>query len=238
MHYVTSDLHGCHPNVLIRLLNTAGFRDSDELIILGDVIDRGEFGAEMLLWITQQPNVRLILGNHEALMLACDFLFEDVCDDSLAKLTPESLKLVEFWIRNGGDPTIRGMKRLLLKDPSIAAGILEYLRDETSLYEDLQIGSKRFILTHAGLGNFSPQRPLADYAMEDLFLVRPSPDERYYDDATVIFGHTPTAFFDTACNSRAYHGPGWICIDTGAAMGGKPMLLRLEDRKEFYLPRT
>lgn len=237
MYYVSSDLHGCHPQAFIRLLDRAGFCEDDELYILGDVIDRGEFGAEMLLWITQQPNVRLILGNHEALMRSCSFLFDEVTDESLAKLTPESLALVQNWIDNGGQPTIRGLKRLMLKDPSLVRGIFDYLREEATLYDELILDGKRFILVHAGLGNFSPDKALSDYSAEELLMIRPAPDERYFDDATVIFGHTPTAYYGTEHNGRAFHGPGWVCIDTGAAMGGKPMLLRLEDMAEIYLPQ-
>ena len=236
MFYVTSDLHGCHPRTLMRLLAQDNFCEDDYLFILGDCIDRGEFGAELLLWISQQPNVQLILGNHEALMLACSFLFEDVNDESLAKLTPESLALVQNWIDNGGEPTIRGMKRLLLKDPDLVSGIFDYLREEATLYDELNLDGRRFIFTHAGLGNFSPERQLEDYDPEELLMMRPDPEDKYFDNATVIFGHTPTAYYGTEHNGKAFHGPGWICIDTGAAMGGKPMLLRLEDMKEFYFP--
>ena len=77
MIYVTSDLHGYPLADFQRLLKKAGFTHRDELIVLGDVIDRnGDGGIETLLWMTQQINVRMILGNHEAMMLACSFLLE------------------------------------------------------------------------------------------------------------------------------------------------------------------
>ena len=43
-----------------------------------------------------------------------------------------------------------------------------------------------------------------------------------------------TEFFGNAYQGRALRRDTWICIDTGAACGGLPMLLRLEDEKEFY----
>lgn len=51
----------------------------------------------------------------------------------------------------------------------------------------------------------------------------------------MIFGHTPTVFFGEEHRGRAVKTGDWICIDTGAAMGDLPMLLRLDDLKEFYL---
>ena len=233
MIYVTSDLHGCHPDEFQALLDRAGFSDDDFLFILGDVIDRGQYGAELLLWLTQQPNMQLLLGNHEALLLACSFLFEEVTEDSLADLNAQKLALLENWMENGGSPTLAGLRKILRRDPELIQGMLEDLQD-APLYEILDVNGRTYILTHAGLGNFRPDKPLEDYSPEELLMARPTLDARYFSRATVIFGHTPTSFFGETYRGKALHTPTWICIDTGAACGGKPMLLRLEDGKEFY----
>lgn len=233
MIYVSSDLHGCHPEEFQRLLDSAGFSDSDYLFLLGDVIDRGEYGVELLLWLTQQRNMQLILGNHEALALACAFLFDEITKESIAAFSGEKLALVENWNLNGGQPTINGFRNLLRRDPALVEGILDYLRD-APLYEELQLDGRRFILVHAGLDNFRPDRPLSDYRPEELLMVRPTLDTRYFSDATVIFGHTPTAYYGPQYRWRALHTDTWVCIDTGAASGNKPMLLRLDDMQEFY----
>ena len=233
MIYVTSDLHGCDPRVFQTLLSRAGFTDGDFLFILGDVIDRGEHGAELLLWLTGQPNMQLILGNHEALLLACDFLFREVTEESLADLRAGHLELLQNWLENGGCPTLAGLRKILGQDPALVEGILDYLRD-APLYEIVEAGGKNFVLTHSGLGNFRPDRELDDYTPEELLMTRPAPDTAYFSNATVFFGHTPTELFSEASRDRAFHTPTWVCIDTGAARGGQPMLLRLEDGKEFY----
>jgi len=234
MIYVTSDLHGVHPDTMHSLLRKAGFRAEDYLFVLGDVIDRGEHGIELLLWLTEMPNAQLILGNHEALMLACDFLFQEVTEKSLEMLTVENLTLMHAWQDNGGSPTIRAMKRLTEQAPDLAEGIWDYLRD-APLYDVLQIEGKRFILTHSGLGNFSPGKALDDYCAEELLLERPALTQAYYPNATVIFGHTPTQLYGPEYAGKALRTDTWIDIDTGAAAGGTPMLLRLDDGKEFYL---
>lgn len=233
MIYATSDLHGIHPEEFRRFLQRSGFTEKDYLFILGDVIDRGEYGAELLLWLTEQPNMQLILGNHEALLLACSFLFEEVTAESLDRLTLVQMHLVENWINNGGGPTIDGLRKIMKRNPELIEGILEYLQD-APLYETLEVNGKKFVLVHAGLKHFSVSRPLWDYQPEEMLLVRPDLETRYYSDATVIFGHTPTELYGEEFKGCSIHTDTWICIDTGAAMGHSPMLLRLDDMKEFY----
>lgn len=233
MIYVTSDLHGCPPKDFFALLSRAGFADSDFLFVLGDVIDRGESGAELLLWMTGQPNVQLILGNHEAMLLSCKFLFDPVSDESLARLTPENMELMNTWLHNGGGPTLEGFRRLLKKDPELVEGILEYLED-APLFESLTVNGGRYILTHSGIGGYRPGKSLGDYPADAFLFARPELSDEYDPGATVIFGHTPTVYMSPEYKGRAIRTPTWINIDTGAAMGLSPMLLRLEDGKEFY----
>ena len=234
MIYVSSDLHGCDPRTFHRLLDSAGFGEDDFLFILGDVIDRGDWGAELLLWLTQQPNMQLILGNHEALMLACGFLFDEVSDQSLDALSAREIHMVQNWVDNGGTPTLKGLQKLLKKDPESVYGILDYLRD-APLFETLAVNGQSYILVHAGLGNFREGRPLEDYTPEELLLDRPTPETRYTPGTRVIFGHTPTELYGKEYRGRAVHTDCWTCIDTGAAWGYAPMLLRLDDGKAFYL---
>ena len=231
MIYVSSDWHGCSPGEIQRLLDRAGFCDSDFLFVLGDVIDRGQHGAELLLWLSGMPNAQLIMGNHEAMMLACLFIFEEAPEET-PDLTIEQRMLIENWMENGGSTTVSGLRRLLEKDPDSVIGILEYLQD-CPLYDSVRVNNRDFILVHAGIGNFDPNRSLDAYDPQDLMMVRPSLSDRYYTDATVIFGHTPTGFYGTEVGQAVYTDS-WICIDTGAAMGYTPMLLRLDDMKEFH----
>ena len=71
MIYVTSDLHGYPLDRFLALLEKAGFDGKDELYILGDVIDRnGDGGIRMLQWIMSMPNVHMLMGNHEAMLLS------------------------------------------------------------------------------------------------------------------------------------------------------------------------
>ena len=79
MIYVISDLHGYLHERFLALLDKAGFAEDDFLYILGDVADRG--GTATLQWLLYQTNVQLILGNHEAMLLGCAFVFEEIRED-------------------------------------------------------------------------------------------------------------------------------------------------------------
>lgn len=234
MIFATSDLHGCSLDEFQQLLNRAGFSEDDFLFILGDVIDRGEHGAELLLWLTEQPNMQLLLGNHEALLLACDFLFEEVTDESLDRLNAEQITLFESWLYNGGSPTLAGLKEIMAQDSELVYGILDYLRD-APLYESFEIQGRNFVLVHAGLDNFSSNRLLSEYDSDELLFMRPTLDTTYFDDAIVVFGHTPTHYIDKQFKGRAIKTASWICIDTGSAEGYSPMILCLDNLAEFYL---
>ena len=235
MIYVSSDLHGCVPEEFQGLLNRAGFCDDDYLFVLGDVIDRGEHGVQLLRWMAEQPNVQLILGNHEAMLLSCDCLFQEIDEVSLTQLQ-EQEAVLRVWKRNGAEPTLNALYTLLKQQPDILEGLLDYLRD-APLYDTVEAGGKRFVLVHGGLDGFAPEKPLEQYTANDILWARPTLDTRYYEDAMVIFGHTPTQFFGPQYKGRAVKTDSWICIDTGAAAGGSPMLLRLEDMREFYVDK-
>ena len=232
MVYVTSDLHGYSLDAFQQLLKNVNFTEDDFLFILGDVIDRGSHGIEWLAWLLEQTNVQLILGNHEALMLACAFLFEEVTEDSLERLTAEQLMLVESWVENGGSKTMTALRKLLREDPEQVRSIVEYLED-APLYDTVEVNGRDFVLVHAGLGNFD-NRPLDQYTPEELLMARPSLLDQYYPNATVIFGHTPTFCFGMEYEGRAVHQDTWICIDTGAGCGYSPMLLCLDTMQEYY----
>lgn len=232
MIYVTSDLHGYPLEGFLALLQKAQFGPEDYLFVLGDVIDRGRQGVELLRWMADQPNVQLILGNHEMMLLSVsDWLLSEVTEESLVE--PEKIELLNDWYANGAAPTIAGLRKLRAEAPDVLDGVLDYLRD-APFYDVVEAGGTEYVLLHAGIENFEPDRPLDTYDPDELLWTRPDLHTEYYDHAVVVFGHTPTGYFGTQYREKAVKTKSWICIDTGAAMGGKPMLLRLDDGAEFY----
>lgn len=230
MIYATSDLHGYPLDKFKALLAKAGFCESDFCFVLGDVIDRGPEGIKTLLWLMSQPNFELILGNHEAMMLACDFICDDITDESIANLTGTKLRTYTTWTSNGGQQTLNELYALPHKRRNY---IFEYLR-EVPLYETVTAGGKDFILTHSGLGSFDKNKKISEYSTFDLIWNRPNFNARYFDDIITVFGHTPTHYYGNEYMDKAIFTDTWIDIDTGAACGRSPMLLRLDDLKAFY----
>lgn len=231
MIYVSSDWHGCSLETIKALLKKASFGDSDYLIVLGDVIDRGEHSVELLKYLMDASNMQLILGNHEAFLLANDWVFEEITDKSIDNVNPRRLSLYDMWMFNGGELTLEAMGR---EDPETRADIIEFLR-ECPLYDGVSAGGKDFLLVHGGLGNYRVDKKMEEYLPYELLEERPSLCTRYSDKFKTILGHTPTHYFGKEHKNKILKTSTWIDIDTGAASGLNPCLLRLDDMKEFYL---
>ncbi len=230
--YVMSDLHGMSLDELKGLLKKADFCEDDFLYILGDVIDRrGDGGVGILKWLLTQTNIQLILGNHEAMLLSCDFLFQEITEESVGNIDTEKMALLNTYNENGGDVTLNALNDL---DKETVLDILDYLRD-CPIYETVSVGNKDFILVHAGLGSFDKNKKLSDYTADELIWTWPEYDDEYFDDITVVFGHTPTVFYDRYSKGKILHRPTWIDIDVGSSYGYDTAMLRLDDLKEFYL---
>lgn len=231
MTYVISDLHGYPIEKLKTLLEKAGFGDDDFLYILGDVVDRnGDGGVGILQWLLGQPNVQLILGNHEAMLLSCDFVFDEITDESVKAMSSEKIELLNNYMLNGGDVTLKNLRNLPRETQS---DILDYLRD-CPLYEAVSTDKNDFLLVHSGLGNFDKSKKIGDYSPDDLLWAWPELDDKYYDDIITVFGHTPTMTYGEQYRNKIIKTRTWIDIDMGAADGiTEPVLLRLDDMKEF-----
>ena len=235
MIYVISDLHGYPLPKLSQLLQKADFSNRDFLFILGDVIDRnGDGGVDILRWLLLQPNVELLLGNHEAMLLSCDFVFDEITNAGIDNLSTEKMNLLMTYMQNGGDVTLKSLRKLAHSDPETLQDILDYLRD-APLYETVSVRDRDFLLVHAGLDNFHPRRKLSDYSADELLWARPNLHEDYFDDVITVFGHTPTACYGAAYEGKILRTRTWINIDVGAASGNEPVLLRLNDGEEFSL---
>ena len=232
MTYVISDLHGYPIEKLKMLLEKAEFGDDDFLYILGDVIDRnGDGGVGILLWLLEQYNVQLILGNHEAMLLSCDFVFDEITEESVNAMDSEKIELLNNYMLNGGTVTLKALRKLSREKQT---DILDYLRD-CPLYEAVTAGDKDYILVHSGFDNFSKDKKISDYTPDDLIWAWPELTDEYYDDIHTVFGHTPTMSYGDEYKGKIIKTRTWTDIDCGTAYGNEPVLLRLNDYKEFKL---
>lgn len=234
MTYVISDLHGYPLEKFKMLLDKAGFCDDDELFVLGDVIDRnGDGGVEMLCWLLSQPNIYLILGNHEAMLLSCSFVLEQVTDEFVESLSQyNQIEILSEYMFNGGDVTLKALSDLNKCSPETVAYIFDYLR-EAPHYDIVEIGGTNYLLTHSGIDNFEKGKPLSSYTPDDFLWNRPKLDDEYFEKSITVFGHTPTICFGEEYKGKIIKTKTWIDIDVGASGGFEPVLLRLDDMEEF-----
>lgn len=235
MIYVISDLHGYPLANFKKLLEKAAFSDDDFLYLLGDCIDRnGDGGVEMLCWLLEQPNVQLILGNHEAMLLACSFVFEEITEETINALTAEKMGLLQQYMQNGGDVTLKALRDLRNRAPDLIADIFDYLHD-APLYEAVSAGGKDFLLLHSGIDHFEKAKKLSQYAQDDFLWTWTSLETDYFDEIITVFGHTPTLTYGEEYTGKILKTRTWIDIDVGAGFGQEPVLLRLDDLQEFRM---
>ena len=232
MIFLTSDLHGKFESLIALLEKARFFEDeNNQLYILGDVIDRNNNGGiDILKWIIDTPNVELLLGNHEKMLLDSRWIFDDFSDITLHS---GMIKNLDRWKHNGADCTIKALKQETLES---RRRMLDYL-EACSLYKTIRVKDETYVLIHGGLGNYSPNKNLADYSDDELLWERPYLTTVYNpDEFTVILGHTPTSLYDKHYQNQILKTDSWWDIDTGAAnKDGQPMLLCLDTLSEYYL---
>jgi len=61
---IVGDIHGCYAE-LCDLLDLAGLSADDEIIAIGDIVDRGPESPQVLDFFRRQPNAHSLMGNHE-----------------------------------------------------------------------------------------------------------------------------------------------------------------------------
>lgn len=217
MIYVVGDIHGCF-RALTALLAQLPMGESDELLFLGDYIDRGPDSRKVMdfLLAERKPHWRFLRGNHEQLLL-------DWQSDAYPGATTA-------WLINGGEKTLESyapeeelrraresgkpeeLKKLIPKEHLEFFAGLAYFHETPEAY-----------LCHAGV---NLGKPLSRQSPSDLLWIR----ERFIDDPRptpklVVHGHTPVASVDTKRDR--------INLDTGCVYGGVLTAMSLPDKKLY-----
>ena len=235
MIYVCSDIHGNYEKYRA-LIEKISLRDEDTLYVLGDVIDRGPEGVRILQDMMTRPNVVPLLGNHELMAASClGWMLEEITETSLAALGPAQLGALHGWMGNGGEPTFRAGCRLPREERE---ALLEYLQ-EMELYAQVEAGGRVFLLVHAGLDQFDPDKELEDYDLEDFLFCRPDLEKTYYSDKYLLYGHTPTRVLHQQLGNppadTILHRGRQIAIDCGCGWDGRLGCLCLDTMEEWYV---
>ncbi len=231
--YVTSDLHGEYDR-FIRLLDEIDLKEEDTLFVLGDVIDRGPHPIKLLQKLMTMPNVICLVGNHELMGLeVLEFLNKEITEDSIDELDVNMTNNIITWQMNGSKTTTTEFRQLSAEERQ---DVIDFIRD-FSVYEKVEVNGQKYLLVHAGLGNYSPDKDIEDYSLYELLWMRADYNQKYFDDVYVISGHTPTQTIED--NSRPgyiYRKNNHIAIDCGACFSeGRLAALCLDTGKEYYV---
>ena len=144
MTYVMSDIHG-NAERFNDVMGQINFQPEDTLYILGDVVDRYPAGIKIIRWIMKTPNVHMLLGNHEHMML--ESLHYPISHKEIKPWDTEEWvrrDKVLRWYSNGGDITHDYLKHI---KKTIRQEIFEYL-DRVPLNIRIEVNGKKYILTH------------------------------------------------------------------------------------------
>jgi len=209
--FICGDIHGCieiFAPLIEHIFTVEKFTEKDQLVFLGDYIDRGEDSkgvVDILLDIKKTfPKTVFLRGNHEDMLLG--FLGLDGCYG-------------DAYLMNGGDQML---KTYGLPDYPRETILKDFPKDHLEFFTSLTdvALSRKCLLVHAGLDlkkelenqDRKPQRMWSEdtiYWVRDRFYSQCHSIRKPYMGRTIIHGHTivPEVSFDM---------PMRIMIDTGS----------------------
>lgn len=212
--FTIGDIHGCLKEFENLLTNWNP--DQEQLVLLGDLVDRGENPYQVVrkaMELEKEYGAVILLGNHEQMLL--DWLEEP----TLKK---------EYYFRQGGIETINSFFGFDITSKKEAPAIASLMKSDFSQELDfiksrpLYFEWEDYVFVHAGVNlNLPDWKETSD---RDFYWIR---DEFHYGEnntnKTIIFGHTPTPIlhkkktkfdiWNSPCNTK-------VCIDGAAVYGG------------------
>lgn len=217
MHcYVIGDIHGCVKE-LACLIENLPLERQDQLVFLGDYIDRGPDSRGVVCYLLDLQKessygVFFLKGNHE---------------DMLLSYLGFAGQHGDMFFYNGGQATLASYG-LSSQDLSSEAVLSAMPADHIQFYQSLKsycrVGD--YLCVHAGI---HPQKPLQEQTEAELFWIR---NKFIYSSHmlpyTVLFGHTPQTdvLFDL---------PYKIGLDTGLVYGNKLSCLETEEKVLYQI---
>lgn len=207
--FAISDIHGSY-NELIDLLNYTKFNPyKDQLVFLGDFINRGPGSGKVLkkiIHLTSKfpENVIAVIGNHEEMML-------NYCNESDL-----------MWLEHGGKESIISINDAFAGNIPF---LLDWLTQLPLTFED-----ERFVYAHAGISypygqTIKQDREILWMSKSEFYSFEKEMLLHFTKNKPIVHGHTPEryAFFDGAR----------ISIDHGAQIYQEKPRLALIELSEF-----
>ncbi len=168
--FAISDIHGCYKPFYELIVNTIKLKKSDQLILLGDYIDRGNQSKEVVDFIIDLCkkgfNITLLTGNHEVMLV------ESYYDPGVLPL----------WLMNSGASTLESFG-------------IQNIREIDNRYMEFFVNLEYFkligdtVFVHAGLDDFAVD-PFSD-RQSMIWECRLKYHNPLLSGKTIIHGHRP-----------------------------------------------
>ncbi|WP_155962038.1 metallophosphoesterase [Streptococcus ruminantium] len=213
-YFVVGDVHGKY-ELLCDILKK-WVQGKQQLIFLGDLIDRGENSKaclELAWQLVREKGAICLVGNHERMLLAW---------------LRDPIGRYDHYRRNGGDTTINSLLGRALDAPVdgvIAAHqVMEQYGDLIDFIKSCpyHLETERYIFVHAGVDlTLSDWRETNNH--DKVWLRKPFHEAENTTGKLIIFGHTPVYnLYQTNLRiSQIWTSPdGKMGIDGGAVYGG------------------
>lgn len=230
MIYVIGDIHGCKEKY-DAMLEKLSPGEHDAVFVLGDVIDVGDDGIEILNDMMYRANIYPILGEREYYAKKFLPLIAEKGDaqKALEALDGEEKEMLAKWLTMKSEKTIEAFLKLNDEDKE---AILDFL-EEFVPFEEIECKGKKFILTHAGVSNHE-DRDLCEHEDEDFIFAETDYNKIYFPDAYLVTGHTPTVALGKEFAGKVYAKKRHLALDCGAAFGGRLAAVCLDTLKVSY----
>lgn len=213
-HFAISDIHGCFDSLKELIENIIQLQKEDQLIFLGDYIDRGPDSKKVLDYIMELKDnnydVVTLLGNHEYMLL--DAYYNDET----------------MWSLYRGIDTMHSFKVEKAKD--IEQKYIDFLLNMNHYYE-----LDEYLLVHAEFND-----ELDDPFLDTDYMLWTS-EKQYFNpllkDRTIIHGHTPISL--DYCQEQISNNNKVIDIDGGCVYPhkqfGKLIALELTTKSIYFV---
>ena len=214
-----SDIHG-ELELFDELLEKVNYDAAeDQLILLGDYVDRGPDSKGVLERVTElkQQGAIVLRGNHDQMML----------ETAMGELGAKG-----SWARNGALPTLQSydssIQDITLPATELFWEHVEFIKETGYYYE-----TDDYVFVHAGV---QPGLPVQETDPFVLLWIREEFHQGYSGEKTVVFGHTPAFVLRGTRDYDVYFGDNRIIgIDGGAVYGGQLNCLELPGEKVYFV---
>lgn len=231
MKYVISNLYGDWEKYTA-ILKEIEFKKEDMLFVLGDIVDGGSKGIEILKDMMLRDNVYPILGDHDYIAYeVLSGIWDETMEDITAPLSKDLADRCRQWSSRGGEGTLDGFAKLSDEDKE---AVIEYL-EEFSLYEEVEAGGMDYVLCHSMPESFLTDDTLDNYSAEDILSGEVDYAKDYFFGRVLVSANDVTIEIDRNTHGRIFKNESHVAINCGGYLGGLTAAYCLDTGEEFYV---